>query len=164
MAFTDQKISLDKSWKFTPQVLILIILGIFVIFGVLILVGQLLKVSQIPPPEESIPESALRQPFFDINGIILAVEEKTDDETIVLVRSDSGQEYRFVVGPETKIFLTSPVIKPEYIELETEPTDREALRVGQPVYVLTTQDLGLIFELSSQDIRGLYLKAKNYEK
>lgn len=60
----DPKISLDKSWKFTPQVLILIILGIIVILGILILIW--LK-KEAPPPEvpspkeETITEKQLKE-------------------------------------------------------------------------------------------------------
>jgi len=55
------KISLDKSWKFTPRVLILIIIGIIVIFGILILVWQEKESPQLLQPEEKTPEEILKE-------------------------------------------------------------------------------------------------------
>ncbi|MCH8741377.1 hypothetical protein IH779_00490 [Patescibacteria group bacterium] len=58
--FTDPKISLEKGWKLTPHVLILIILGIVVILGILILVWPEKESSQFQP-EEKTPEEILKE-------------------------------------------------------------------------------------------------------
>ena len=52
MKLFNLKISLDKSWKFTPRVFILIIVGIIVILGTFVLVWPK---KESPPAEVSLP-------------------------------------------------------------------------------------------------------------
>ena len=84
MAFTDFKISIEKSWDFTRQAAILIILGVVVIFGVLVLVWYLLKV---PPPlqpeliEVTVPprteeEMKKQPPELRVPAIGIEIEEE----------------------------------------------------------------------------------------
>jgi len=147
MVFTDPKISLDKSWKFTPQVLILIILGV-VIMGFLVLVWYLIKIPpppspispSVPPAEEGnvqIPEG----PVDGIWGTVIAIEPIiTEDEAFIgkaaTLRVDAlGQEYVIHM-------LDDIVINKYQIGAESSPPSLleedigwQVIEVGDYVYV-----------------------------
>lgn len=85
MKFTDPKISLDKSWKFTPQVLILIILGIVAILGISIFVLQKKEapLPEIPaPPKEETREELLER-LTPKEPKPLTQEEKAESEELL---------------------------------------------------------------------------------
>jgi len=148
MEFNSPKISLDKSWKFTPQVLFLIILGIVVILGVLILAWYLIKISPPPPPiSPSVPpaeEGNVQMPEGPVDGMwgtVIAIEPIiTEDEAFIgkaaTLRVDAlGQEYVIHM-------LDDIVINKYQIGAESSPPSLleedigwQVIEVGDHVYV-----------------------------
>ena len=107
MAFTDPKISLDKSWKFTPQVLILIILGIFVILGVLIFGGiiylaiiqeeEFPSVEVVTPPKEEFVEG-----IFSLSATVLSVD--VENNFLMVKPVDGEEEVKVIITKDTKLY------------------------------------------------------------
>lgn len=103
---TDFKIFIDKSWKFTPQVLILIFIGIIAILVVSILAQQLTKTLFIPPE------------------ILPPPKEKTILESLTVPKEKRGEIKK--ASPEIIESLTNPkrerpAVPKEIIESLTAP-------------------------------------------
>ena len=64
MEFINSKISLEKNWKLTPRVWVLIILGIIVILGILILVWPK---EEAPPVEINPKEKTMEEILKDLS-------------------------------------------------------------------------------------------------
>ena len=93
--FINPKVSLNKSWKFTPHVLVLIIIGIIIILAVVFLIWFWLK--KVPPQPEFPPPS----------------EEKTMEERL-----------KELSVPEEK-WGTAEEPSPEKLESLTPPPNEE---------------------------------------
>ena len=101
---TDSKIPFAKNWKFTPQILILIILGIIVILGISIFVLQQKEPTVTQPEIPSLPLSP--------------TEEIMKDLTVPEEKRGMIEE----VSPEVIKGLTAPHSK------ETPPASEEIIK------------------------------------
>jgi len=146
MPLFDPKISLDKSWKFTPQVLILIILGIIVIFGVLVLVGQLLK---IPPPPAQ-PGPALPTEFIETSyeyisrGTIQSIQLGPDSEEGIVFANleDPPLLYQLIIDKNTSIIRQEKDIRdPENPSYLHTPISLSDFGENDRVEVVTSEDI-----------------------
>lgn len=157
----DPKISLDKSWKFTPQVLILIALGIIVIFGAVIFwrQGLLPEPPEQPPvsPEElSVANPQIPQgPISGINAKILTIEETEDGETKLSLRSDLGKTYSVAINTTTSVFLLSRTFRETEVTSTREDGAIQDLEVGKRIYLQSDSDLMKTFELSPENIKSI---------
>jgi len=169
MKFTDFKISIEKSWGFTYQVLVLIILGIAVIAGFLVLIWQLLKAPP-PPPEVPIstpvPETNAQipeGPIYGIWGTVASINEqpeRADDGTGVKiiatigVRGDLGKDYNFQISEDTLInkYALGTIDSPPKI-LEKN-IDWWAIKLNGRVYVETQIDLLKIITVPPSNIKS----------
>jgi len=186
MKFTDSKISLDKSWKFTPQVLILIILGIFVNLVFSVSIWYSLKtISPLPPltiqppalpsPEEQIAKYVPSENLFAVNAKI--VEISTEENTLLvkaIIPTGWDKEWKLFLSDETILttFLswqeagkTIPTSLEEGLSAEEQDKlFKEALKkltlsgfkVDDIIYLISNDDLAKEYEI--RDIQAILLQ------
>ncbi len=104
----DTKISLEKSWKFTPQVLILVIFGIIVILGVLFLVWPEKEVPQLPQSEGKTPEEILKESLTVPEENRGRIKELSPEITEALTVPEENREREKELPPEVIESLTIP--------------------------------------------------------
>ena len=104
----DSKISLDKSWKLTPQVSILVIFGIIVILGILFLVWPEKEVAQLPQSEGKTPEEILKESLTVPEENRGRIKELSPEITEALTVPEENREREKELPPEVIESLTIP--------------------------------------------------------
>ncbi len=154
----DPKISLDKSWEFTPRVLILIALGIVVILGTIIFWKQ---GQQLEQPPVSLKEPSIANPqipqgsIWGINATIITIEKGKASRMVLSLRSDLGQIYSANINTDTPIFRLSRTFTETEVQSTRERATINDLKIGIRIYLQSKSNLLKTFELSPKDIKSI---------
>jgi len=159
MKSTDFKISIEKSWGFTCQVLILIILGIVAVIGFLVLIWQLLKPASQPSPAVVSPPSAAPKtnmqipegPIYGVLGKITSISEqhqwvgigeKEEVIAVIVLHWDLlNKDYQFQVNDETLVNSYTNSSETDLPKLLEENIGWNSLKVDDQVYIDSLLDL-----------------------